>query len=72
MLREELLMRLWEAAALLDDKQLEEGTALLAALAFPERATPPSLPDRHIVPELSHVEFVAQLSDKLRTSEEAI
>ncbi len=72
MAREELLMKLWEAAALLDDKQLEEAAALLAALAFPERVTPPSVADVHIVPELSHVEFVAQLSDKLRTSEEAL
>ena len=71
MARQELLRMLWEAAALLDDKQLEEGTELLAALAYRERAASPKLPDGRVKPELSHGEFVNQLSDKLRTSEEA-
>lgn len=71
MSREELLKLLWETAALLDDKQLEKGTELLEALAFPERAMPPALPDNQLMSELSHVEFIAQLRDKLRTSEEA-
>ena len=71
MARQELLKMLWEAAALLDDKQLKEGTELLAALAYRERSIRPKLPESQVRSELSHVDFVNQLSDKLRTSEEA-
>ena len=71
MAREELLKMIWEAVAVLGDKQLEEGAELLAALACGVSATPPKLHEVQMLPELSHVEFVNQLSDKLRTSEEA-
>ena len=71
MTRDEMLESLWNTAALLDDKQLREATAMLEEIAFRGRATTQQRQAGENSKPKSYDDFVAELSATLRTGEDA-